>query len=711
MIVEFYQVPIIMLNNSSYLGNLAVVEDKEVNVNLKDLRNIDLFLPKEFVKYNYIKITDDNQNFYYMLDNYRYDSGNNVRLYYKIDVLRTIKDFNNLEYNVRLNRYSGLLDFTEEENNYFWDNQPNKLGTNIISKYYNLRNNKSESFSGTGESVLSEMTWVYMWIQPKAEIVEGNIPYNYKLTRGFRDEDLVTGNDNEFPEVGQEYFIARTSSEIKFFGHKFFDNYPTGTVFYNTDEDLYYISRSRKNSWFERYFLGVFVDYAWVEVITKPLAFETYSLSNLRMIEDNMTLPLYTLVFPMDTIGVQNDVDMAYTDKHLRWGIDEILPYISDPEVENTWVDNVVDIKISNVAPFDISKVLRRTINNNYVILKGSLSNHEYGEIPNLYNRVRKFGGNSLDIANEIDNDLYIPMVIEKPSGLTQLDSDFDLEHLPIDKENMIENKFYLSLLESRIELDISNLKENKAYELYFYEDVSPGRSNLLVGYVPGDLEDSDKIRYLIHSPSTLSIDRDLSAPLFTAAYNQYLANNKNFIAQAELSRKTQLTQGLVNSGSQALGATSAAISMPGYNPSNAITRAAGGAINSIISYQAQEKQFRWQLDNIKNASGSYKSASATLNTIMNLHQIKPFISKYTSNTFDKKLYNQLVKEMGYEYFDYKFRLDKILNNLNNVYSEDVAYIQGRFTNANQASTDMKLTILLRILNERLQEGIKVYRS
>lgn len=702
MRVEFHQVPIILLSNSSYLGNLTIITDKEVNVNLRDLRNIDLFLPKDYIKYNYIKVIDNDNSYFYILDNYRYESGDNVRLFYKIDIIRTLRNFNNLDYNIRLNKYSGEMNLSDKQKNYFWNNQSIKLGGNILNDNVNVFPKRLETVI-SGPPLLQGMQWVYIWLKPRQEQLENQVRSQYKMRKvNMGDTAVVDKPYTSIPNPNAEYFTTFSSNYYSIeFGHDWFDNYPVGTVFKTVDpnsgNNIFYVSKQKRNSWFEQ-LLGVIMTTRWVEVTTEPINNEIYSITDMPVIDSgSISLPLHLLAFPVDNVRFYYN-----TDKWYDWGIDNVLPYLNDPTAENDWADNIVDVKISSIPPFDVTLAATFVRDNEPCIMHSG-----YGNFPGMLHNVKRFDGTVVDTDKELENDIYIPSLAFKPSGLLEMESDFKIQNVIVNRNNTIYNKFYISVLEDRIELDIALLKHDNATKLVYYEDISPGRSNIMLGFtVKGDNE----LRYLVHSPSTLSLDRDLSLPLFTSAYGEYLANNKNFMAQAELSRKTQLTTGLINSGAQGVGAAAVSLTMPGYSPINAVARAAGGAANSIITYKAQQQQFKWSLDNIKSSPGSYKAANATLITRYNLGLMFPWISKYTSTDFDIELYEQLVEEIGYEYFDYKFKLRDILTNLESNYNKPTAILQGRLVGLGVTEMDAEITILLSVLNEKIQEGIQVYK-
>lgn len=701
MRVEFYQVPLILLNNSSYLGELSTITDRDLNVNLNDLRSIELTLPRDYIKYNYIKIIDVNYNYFFILDNHRYSGGNMVRIFYRIDILRTLKDFNDLDYPVRLNKYSGLLPLENKQSLYFWKNQSIKLGGNVVSDYIPIippikEHDPRENY------ILRGTDWIYIWLQPKPEMLENDIRYQYKFKRSHISLDVVEIITSQLPELNQPYTMDFGTGISSF--PPLLEQYGEGTILHDLDEDLYYVIKQKMNPKWQQILMNIRIMTRWVEATVAPVDKVSYAITELNPIDnEGVSIPLYALVFPTTTLKY------TYWNTNgdsvsLMWGINEILPYLNDPVSENSWANNIVDLKISKVPPIDLSDV--QTSNHG---LQPTISQKQLKPLGNLHHNVKKFNSEDFDINNLVENDIFIPSVLVKPSGLVEVESQFNLDTLEVNKESLIYDKYYLSVLEDRVELDVSLLKHNGAINLLYYEDITPGRSNVLLGYVPkGEL--NEQIKYLIHSPSTLSLDRDLSLPLFTSDYSDYLSTNKNFMAQAELSRKTQLTQGLINSGAQTVGAAAVSLTMPGYNPINAVARAAGGVTSSIVTYQAQNKQFNWNLDNIKSSPGSYKAANSTLMTRFNLKQTSPWITKMTSSEFDIELYEQLLEEVGYEYFDYKFSLKTVLNNLLEDYNKPLGLIQGRLTGLGLIELDVDLSILLNILHEKLQEGIGVYK-
>lgn len=684
MKLELYQVPHLLLNSSTYLGSLNQPVYYELNVNLNNLRNIKLILPVNYVNYNYIKVIDGSKFYYYILDNFKYYNNDQVELDYRLDVVRTFSERRDRDLDVRLTKFSELISFNDlQKESYFWKNQDIKLSGEIFK-------DKNDVIIDTNHSqevreYLNETKWIYIWLQPKTAKAddEGNVTYQYKLTQRI-SENVIDITSNDLPGVYAYRWIY--GDEWKRFDNnqvvEWPNSYQVGQIYYTTDTEKYYQFREwiTGNGMTKKHNRGFF-------------ELDNYKNDNVWYIRDlnpvtNQFLPTsaYCIVLPTQTIFVN------YPGRSQRmWDANSFLNMILDGDKEESWLPNIIDMQISNMPPIDLSNldVTKTfgylTITSDFYGLQGfhgTVEHYKSGEKQTLYD--------------------FIPALTYKLSEPIKYNSDFKLVN-KINQETLVYNKHYLSMFENRVELDIPLLVNDNALQLYLYEDIQPGRSTVMLGFAP----EENTLEYLIHSASTLLIDRDLSLPIFTTAYEQYVSTNKNFVKQAELSRNTQLQQGLVNSGSQVLGASAVSLSMESYNPSNTLIRATGGAANTLIAYNAQKKQFNWSVDNMKSAPGNYKGASATTSIILTLMMSGYWIENYTSTEFDKYLYKDVISEIGYDYFDMRFKLSEVLNKLSNGLSQSRGFIQGRLIGID--FEDYELNILSYILNEELIKGVKVY--
>lgn len=680
MKLELYQVPHLLLNSSTYLGSLNQPVYYELNVNLNNLRNIKLILPVNYSNYNYIKVIDGGKFYYYILDNFKYYNNDQVELDYRLDVVRTFSERRDGDLDVRLTKFSELIDFNNlQKESYFWKNQDIKLSGEIFK-------DKNDIIIDTNHSqevreYLSETKWLYIWLQPKSAKADdgANVAYQYKLTQRI-SENTISVLDKDLPKEKATWDKIQKSWTIGFATKvNWPSNFIVGQIYYATDTQKYYEFREWSGSSTSKYRMFFVLN--------------NYENDNVWYIKDlnpltNQFLPTsaYCIVLPTQTMYVN------YPGRSQRkWDANSFLNIILDGDKEESWLPNIIDMQISNMPPINLSEF---NITKTYDYL--TITSDFYG-LQGLHGTVEHYKSGEKQTLYD-----FIPALTYKLSEPIKYNSDFKLVD-KINQETLIYNKHYLSMFENRVELDIPLLVNDNALQLYLYEDIQPGRSTVMLGFAP----EKNTLEYLIHSASTLLIDRDLSLPIFTTAYEQYVSTNKNFVKQAELSRNTQLQQGLVNSGSQVLGASAVSLSMESYNPSNTLVRAAGGAANTLIAYNAQKKQFNWSVDNMKSAPGNYKGASATTSIILTLMMSGYWIENYTSTEFDKHLYADVISEIGYDYFDMRFKLSEVLDKLNNGLSQSRGFIQGRLIGID--FEDYELNILSYILNEELIKGVKVY--
>ena len=685
MKIELYQVPHLLLNSSTYLGSLNQPVYYELNVNLNNLRNIKLILPVSYTNYNYVKVIDGSKFYYYILDNFKYYNNDQVELDYRLDVVRTFSERRDRDLDVRLTKFSELISFNDlQKESYFWKNQDIKLSGDIFKDKNDVIIDTSH-YKDVGE-YLDETKWLYIWLQPKDTVSDKdtNVPYQYKLTQRI-SENVIDVLDVDIPKDTATWDKFRKAWTIGN-GLSASDvvDWPTEflieQIYYATDTEKYYI--------FREWTSGSTIRKRAFEELRDYNNDDVWYINNLKPVK-NQFLPTsaYCIVLPTQTIYVHYP-----NGSQRKWDANSFLTMILDGDKEDSWLPNLIDMQISNIPPIDLNNLL---ISKNAI---GSLNiaSDIYG-LQGFHGTVEYYRGNVEQTLHD-----FIPALTYKLSEPIKYKSDFKLVD-KINQETLIYNKHYLSMFENRVELDIPLLINDNALQLYLYEDIQPGRSTIMLGFAP----EENTLEYLIHSASTLLIDRDLSLPIFTTSYEQYVSSNKNFVKQAELSRNTQLQQGLVNSGSQTLGASAVSLSMESYNPSNTLIRATGGAVNTLIAYNAQKKQFNWSVDNMKSAPGNYKGASATTSIILTLMISGYWIENYTSTDFDKHLYKDVISEIGYDYFDMRFKLSEVLDKLSNGLSQSRGFIQGRLIGVD--FKDYELNILSYILNEELIKGVKVY--
>lgn len=696
MKIELYQVPHLLLDSSTYLGSLSQPTYEELNVNLNNLRRIELLLPLDKVNYNYIKVIESsNMYYYYILDNIRYHNGNQRYVDYRLDVFRTVKELSQGNIDLRLTKFSEILTFNDnEKESYFYKNQDIKLGAEKLEDTRGIRLQIHNNFEVNRR--LNEIKWVYIWLQPKARVLEPGLDnfYQYKIDQGLVDKVIELRHD-QFPlDSIQNYQSTTRPLYIPAnapWDQPWADDYIVGQLYKDITQNRYVrYEQERVGVWPFTAEVRRFVN------VRNPVKRTVY-LDNLANVS-NQDLPnsAYCIVLPTKNISVFDQLG----EVELSWSVDNVLPFIMDVGSDNNWISNMVDLKISNMPPieFNNDKFVVNTYGSNglRINVKGNSI-----EIPGFKGDIYTAKDSEYDT-----NDIYIPSLITKPEDLIKCAHSLPSSEM-VSKSNLIYKKYYLSVFENRVELDLPKLMNDGATQLYLYEDIQPGRSSIILGFAPSVNGNIETLKYLIHSGSALSLDRDLSLPTFNSSYESYISNNKNFIKQAELSRNTQLQQGLINSGSQVLGASAVSLSMEAYNPANSMIRAAGSAANTLISYNAQKKQFGWSVENMKGAPGSYKNASTTTSMILTLMMGGYWLEVFTSNDFDKQLYDDTISEIGYNYYDMRFKLSEVFTLLNNQSSKSRGFIQGRLIGVD--FSDHNLNILSYILNEELNKGVKIY--
>lgn len=736
MKLSFYQIPTLFVDNASYLGELIELENTEVNVDLRNISNISLLLPNEFEKYNYIKVEYKNKDYFYLLDTWDYYNNEKLTFRYKIDIIRTLHESNHLSNEVTVQRSSTLLDMNNKQLHYFWKNQSTKLGADLIKNYFDASPNYSPR--DIVQRAWGNTKWVYVWLQPsiikQATTTTGQIPYQYYFDRSSR-EDYITVNSYEIPLNRETYrykwsilvgtkegsFVMGSQSAPFGEGVSFWNDYPINQLYYVQDLNRWYryeaytrtdwvVLRGPTGSKSVRLKVQGFRPEAEFEQNIQRTYFNDLPIVPLGDASTN----LHCLVFPTKTITVERQILIGVLGadiitKTFYWGIENFLPYIFDVESENSWGPMIADIKISNVSPvFGDSKTYRLESDdgvNPKIIIPASVpgtSINDLAGLNTLYinNQAATVDGETITLISPDNQNIIYPALRYKQEDLVELQSPFTLP--TTNKQNVVFKKYYLSIAEDRVELDIPLLNSDGATQLYMYDDIGPGRNNTIVGFANPDLPIQERIYYLLRSPSSLFLSRDNTLPIFTSSYAAYSADNKNFIQQAELQRKTALYQGLV-SGSA--GASGSAITYE--NPAAGMLSATGEAANAVIRYQSEKKLFNWQLDNLKSASGSYKAASSTISLMLSLGLMRIWLEEYETDELDINIYNRLIDDIGFEYFDYSYTLSKIIEAMlqerNNKY-----YLQARLTGITAPYEDISLP-LINILYDTLLKGVNIF--
>lgn len=707
MKITFYQIAKLFPDNSAYLGELIELETLEVNVDLSNISRINLLLDNNYQEYNYIKVArTENDYYYYFLETWTYYNHQKLRFQYKIDIIRTLQEKGLLNHEVNVLRYSNILDMTDAQKAYFWKNQETKLSSAQIKKYDIARIKYSDNEEV--QNVWGNMKWLYIWLQPKKtqsiELDGEPYVYQYSFTKQIKEHIIETTSD-QLPLDLVAYKEARKQPTQGWY------SYPLGQAYYCTDTQKYYRFVQEPVPWgnpwqdvlfpiYKRYFKQI-KDFEKTQY--------TYYFQNIPAVQmTNMPNSLYCMVLPLTEVLVRREwvakEDLSLNWKELSWNADNIIPYLFDVDGDNVWNNYIVDIKLSLIPPFDVddpSYECRVDTGTGLPLLTipHTTPGNDFRPIKTLH---------SATIASSegkvVEDNVFFPFLRIKPTNIMEVESTFEFPE--INKDNIVFNKYYLSIVEERRELDIPQLKADNATKLFYYEDLHPGRTNIAFGFAPEYENQKETIFYLLHSPSTIFFDRDTSLPIFTDNYQNYLANNKNFIQQAQLQRNSQLVQNLIGSGSQAIGAAGLSYVVPGYSSVLSVTTAAGKAANAIIQHGVAKKQFDWQLDNIKSAPGNYKSATATVSFMLSLDIYDLWIETYTSNEFDIALYNELINDVGFNYYNYQYSLQSIIDN---VYTGSSAkkYLQATITGF---TNDPKPNLpLINILAQQLQEGVNIY--
>lgn len=724
MILAFYTVPVILIENASYLGPLIEQEQKDINVNMSNISKVSILLPSEFIKYNYIKlIRTDGSNYYYKLASWTYYIEDQTTFHYEIDIIRTLKDKDMLNFDVYVQRYSNLLNMSEEQKNYFWRTQDTKLSSNVKQEFIDTTITYSESIAV--QAAWSKTKWVYIWLQPRMpdEVTitdNDDLPhkqkYQYKFTKRAQEEVLTVpigeliltysavrvqnGNVNTpisiLPSTGNVE-NDRTLGEALFYG------YPVNQLYYVSANDTYYRFVEQKLNSGSQQYVGDFVTRKFIKV--DDYKYGEYDESHYYLINlppvaiTDVPNQLYCLVLPTNPIRVFRRYGNAYKDK--LWSADAVLPYLFDINTENNWGEYIADIKISAVPPFDLAdskNFIGTTSGAPSLYIGPEVPGDNFDPIKALFERSKATDGNNKLIINP----LFLPVLRYKPNELYRLNSTFKLPE--VNKENTVYKKYLLSVVEQRKELDLPLLKTDKATTLYYYEDISPGRTNLVIGYAP-EGNPKDIVYYLIHSPSSLFMTRDTTLPTFTSNYQAYLANNKNFMQQAELQRNSDLAQSLIQQSSSVIGATVVQSTVKGYSAAGAIAGAAAGAINAGIKYGVEKQNFNWMVDNHKSAPGSFKAASATLMFMLNLDIYRVWIEVYRSNEFDITLYEGNIMAVGYDYSLFRYNLLEIIED---AFTGELPkkYLQATIVGLSD-QLGLNLPLLL-ILQDQLTAGINI---
>lgn len=692
----------------------------EVNIDLKNLRKFDLLLtyydPENSswdgfnpTISNYVRVEKlPGEYYYYILESYKYENGNQARHYYNLDIIRTLKEKGMLNHEFNVKRYTNVLPMTSEQENYFWRNQGVKLNANVRESIDNAGIKYSNN--DNVQRVWENIKWIYIWLQPRkkqtASEHDEDISYQYMFEKQIL-ENIIDVISTALP-LNQEWRKAKwfEPQDPGFYA------YPVGQLYKATDTNLYYrFIEERRVTGKNDFGMLIYDTFRRFESVTDfNYSLVKYYLPDIPYVEiTNLPNNLYCLVVPTVDIEVLGfwyggGIIPSYSQKIRSWSVDNILPYLFDIDSNNNWNNYIADIKISNLPPFDLndSTIWMSTKYNStqpQINMQLQDINDNFSPLKTLTDKTITVSDTQIE-----DTKIFLPFLRNKPAELLEL----ELENgLPlVNKENTVYKKYMLSVVEQRVELDIPLLRNDNATHLYYYEDISPGRNNIMIGYAPRFENPKETIYYLIHSPNTIIMTRDTTLPIFTDAYQSYVASNKNFIQQAELQRNTQLQQALIQSGASLVGSAAVGLTMKEYNPTASVLNSVGGAVNAFIAKDAQEKNFRWSLENMKSAPGNYKAAAATLSFMLTLDIYDVWIETFRSNNFDIVMFDNIIVNLGFEYFDFPYRLSVVLDNAYQGVGQK-RFLQGRLTGITFTPTlNMPL---LNILQQHLEEGVNIF--
>jgi len=310
------------LDNSSYLGELVELAKIEANLNMQNISRISLLLDEIYQEYNYIRVKDGTNTYYYYLESQEYYNNQKRKFWFNIDIIRTLYELEALNHNVNILKYSNVLDMTDQQKAYFWNHQNVKVGANIVEDY-------KESFipystHEATQTLWKKMKWLYIWLQPRTTQTDDIAGmYQYDFTKQIK-ESIITVLESSLPlhiKMGQY--------------HPAYNTYAENQVYYTSDTQRYYrciIDWEYQNAP-NRFYFKTFV-------IVEDFNYTTtkYYLHSIPTVEvNNIPNNLYCLVVPMsEVIVVRNYMDGGtIKQKHLSWSADNILPYLFDVESEN----------------------------------------------------------------------------------------------------------------------------------------------------------------------------------------------------------------------------------------------------------------------------------------------------------------------------------------------------------------------------------------
>lgn len=711
-----------MISNSSYFGSLIEQKSEEVNVNLENISQFSLLLSSSYMDYNYVMVDGK----YYFLDGYKYYNNEKSHFTYKIDILRTVHEMDMTNHEVRLNRFSNLLYMTPEQRNYFWKNQEIKLNPNIIEKYDGI--NLKYSNDPYTQQVWEDVRWVYIWLQPRSlqkyTVGALEFPYKYMFER-LQTESVIEVLSTDLP-IGmkspywKETFLTPKAPDLIFHyangqtGVKnFWYDYPINQLYYLTDAQMYvrYVEKRLPTYDSGDYLFGKKEKFRlFLPEADISFGKTKYYMNDCPVVEMNgIPNSLYCLVLPTTKVKIirEYSTHLGTGVYEAPWSADDVLPFLFDAQSTNAWGEYIVDMKVSMIPPFELSDTgVNLLVDDNLPALKikQTVKGDHLNGITNLFVDTKVTENDDDSFTSDSKLRLFLPFLRKQPAGLFDTYGAFSLP--TVNKDSVIKRKYMLSIAEQRIELDIPLLVSDNATKLVYYEDLNPGRTNMIVGFVPEYESVQDRLYYLLHSPSTMFISRDTSMPVFTTAYQNYLANNKNFIQQAELQRNTQLANSLINAGSQAAGATGVAAAVPSYSPMAAYSGALSQGVSALLTHNMQKQVFNWNIDNMKNAPGNYKAASATVTFMLTLDLYNVWIETFRSNDFDVDIYEDMISEVGYAYYNFQFNLKYLLERLYEGQDEK-KYLSAVLTGL---TFDYPIQRpLLLILQRQLQEGVNIY--
>lgn len=197
--------------------------------------------------------------------------------------------------------------------------------------------------------------------------------------------------------------------------------------------------------------------------------------------------------------------------------------------------------------------------------------------------------------------------------------------------------------------------------------------------------------------------ETEYSLSLSTSAYQEMLANNKNFYQQNKMARENQIQKGIVGGLAGAgVGMAVGGASSGGVGLIGSLIGGIAGIYNGYINYDEQKANEKFSVDNLYNAPSSNQVGSASIVMACSRGALGPYVEEWEILPYEKEIINDFMVKYGFT-VNKNGRLKDycITRHLFNYVKANVGSVYG-IPMSNIARTDIR---------ERFGKGVRFWKS